>query len=53
MKSDMKTMESEMIDVKENLSVLTDSAQISKAEGKLSSPILLVNFGVYFDLKRK
>lgn len=34
-----------MIDVKENLSVLT--------EGELSSQILLVNFGVHFDLKRK
>ena len=46
-------MESKMMDVRENLSVLTDSVEDSKDEGKLSSPILLVNFDVYLHLKRK
>lgn len=53
MRSEIKTMESEMIDVKETLSVLTESVKESKDESKLSSLILQVNFGFHFDHKRK
>lgn len=45
-------LESEMKEVKEKLVYLTDSVEEGKDKGNLSSPILLINFGGHFDLKR-
>lgn len=46
-------LESEMKEMKETLGYLTNSVEESKDKGKLSSPILLLNFGIHFDLKKK
>lgn len=45
-------LKSEMKEVKEKLVYLTDSVEEGKDKGNLSSPILLINFGGHFDLKR-
>ena len=45
-------LESEMKEVKEKLVYLTDSVEEGKDKGNWSSPILLINFGGHFDLKR-